>query len=316
VKVLGLTTTAWRSFYEQQEAAVETAGVDYETLEVPGDHRGFDDGVRKRSALDYVRYYPQVLRHCLDGYDLIHANYGLTTPFAVCQPSLPVVASLWGGEFIGNRFAPVTRVSVKRADAVLVPSEPMVDRLPPSVRDRARVVPFPVDTDRFQPVPRDEARERVGWDTDDQVVLFPYAEARYEKNYPLAERVVDGLDDDDVELRSVANEPYERMPDYLNASDALLVTSRWESGPMTVKEALACGVPVVSRPVGFAPNVLDDVRHCRLGRTERELRQGLRDALAADGRLAGDGRERVTSYGRAEMGERVRAVYERCLAGG
>jgi glycosyltransferase involved in cell wall biosynthesis len=310
VRVLGLTTTAWRSFYEQQEAAVRGAGVDYTTLEVPGDHRGFDDAVRRRSPLDYLRFYPRVLAHSVGDYDLVHANYGLTVPIAIAQPRLPVVATLWGGEFVGNRFAPLIRAGVKRVAAVVVPSEPMLDRLPPSVRDRTHLVPFPVDTDLFRPRSRAAAREAVGWDTDRRVVLFPYAEARYEKNYPLAERVVDGLDAD-VELRSVANEPYESMPDYLNASDALLITSRWESGPMTVKEALACDLPVVSRPVGFAPVVLDGVRNCRVGATERELRRGLADALAA-GRAVG-GRDRVVSYGREEMGERLRAVYDRCL---
>lgn len=312
MQVLGLTTTAWRSFYEQQETAIHGTGIDYTTLEVPGDHRAFDDTVRHRSALDYVRFYPRVLRRTLEGYDLVHANHGLTAPFAVGQPHLPVVVSLWGGEFIGNRFTPLIRAGVKRADAVVVPSEPMVERLPASVHDRTHVVPFPVDTDAFRPRARAAAREAVDWDTDRQVVLFPYAEARYEKNYALAERVVAGLDAD-VELRSVANEPYEAMPNYLNASDALLVTSRWESGPMTVKEALACNLPVVSRPVGFAPAVLDGVRNCHLGATERELRRALGDVLAAAG-LA-NGRERVSPYGREEMGERIRAVYERCLGG-
>lgn len=306
---LGLTTTAWRSFYEQQEAAIDMVGVDYRTLEVPGDHRAFDDVVRRRSLFDYARFYPQVLRQSLSGYDLVHANYGLTAPFAVCQPHLPVVVSLWGGEFVGNRFAPVIRACVKRADAVIVPSEVMVERLPASVHDRTHVVPFPVDTDEFRPRPRAVARESIGWDTDRDVVLFPYAEARYEKNYPLAERVVDGLDD--VELRSVANEPYERMPAYLNASDALLITSRWESGPMTVKEALACNLPVVSRPVGFVPNVLDGIDSTCVGATERELRQGLRTALDTDREV--DGRQSVRSYRPADMGGRIRAVYERCL---
>lgn len=312
VRALSLTTTAWRSFYEDQQAALERAGVEATTLEVPGDHRAFDGGVRRRSPLDYLRYYPQVLRESFGDYDLVHANYGLTAPFAAAQPRLPVVVSLWGGEFVHNTFEPVIRRSLARADAVVVPSEPMVGRLPSAVRDRAHVVPFPVDTERFRPRPRAAAREAVGWDTDAHVVLFPYAEGRYEKNYPLARRVVDGLPDD-VELRSVANEPHERVADYLNASDALLLTSRWESGPMTAKEALACEVPVVSRPVGFVPDLLSGLDACHVGRTERELRRGLSRALGTDADPGG--RERVARNTRARMGERLRAVYERCLDG-
>ena len=312
LRALGLTTTTWASFYEQQTAALRAQGVEHTTLEVGGDHRAFDDGVARRTPLDYVRFYPRVLREALGEYDVVHANYGLTAPFAVAQPSRPVVVSLWGGEFRANPYAPVVRTAVLGADAVVVPSAAMLDRLPVGARDRARVVPFPVDTDRFTPRPRADAREAVGWETDDPVVLFPYATSRYEKNYALAERVVAGLDGD-VELRTVTNEPYERMPDYLNASDALLVTSRWESGPMTVKEALACDLPVVSRPVGFVPDLLDDVHHCHVGRTERELRTGLERVLASATRP--DGRDLVRDNDQATFGQRLLAVYEECLAG-
>lgn len=307
LRVLGLTTTAWRSFYRQQVEAVDRAGVEYTTLSVPGDHRAFEDAIRRRSMADYARFYPTVLRHSLREYDVLHANYGLLAPLAVAQPRLPVVLTLWGGEFIGNRYAPLIRFFAARADAVVVPSEPMIERLPEAVRDDAHLIPFPIDTDLFRPIPRAEARAQVGWETDRPVVLFPYAEARYEKNYPLAKRVVEGLSVD-AELRSVANRPYEEMPYYVNASDALLITSRWESGPMVIKEALACNVPVVSRNVGFAPGLLDGVRHCHVGTTERELRSALESVLLASERS--DGRPVVSGYGLEEMGSRLREVYE------
>lgn len=63
--------------------------------------------------------------------------------------------------------------------------------------------------------------------------------------------------------------------------------------------------------VGFAPAVLEGVRNCHVGRTERELRQGLRNVLAAD--ASTDGRNRVTDYDETAMGERIRAIYEECL---
>lgn len=306
IRVLGLTTTGWRSFYEAQEAALAEAGITCITRDVPGDHRAFHDGVRERSVLDYLRLYPTVLRE-VPRCDLVHANYGLTAPFALAQPR-PSVLTLWGGEFVANPYASLIGACTRRVDEVIVPSAALAERLPDGVEPH--VIPFPVDTDLFRPVDTRSARERVGWDADGRIVLFPYATSRFEKNYPLAERVVDGLDVD-AELRTVANRPHEEMPYYLNASDAVLVTSRWESGPMVVKEALACEVPVVARPVGFAPSVLDGVDGCRIGRTERELRSALSTVLRAGGRA--DGRDRVLEYGAAEMGEHLRTVYERCL---
>lgn len=46
------------------------------------------------------------------------------------------------------------------------------------------------------------------------------------------------------------------LPALLNALDVLVVASERETGPLVMLEALACGVPVVSTPVGRAPEVL------------------------------------------------------------
>ena len=39
------------------------------------------------------------------------------------------------------------------------------------------------------------------------------------------------------------------------ALDLYLITSRLEGGPKALLEALACGIPVVSTPVGMVPDV-------------------------------------------------------------
>lgn len=311
-RVLSLTTTDWRSFYRTQVAALEAAGVSVTTLEVPGDFRARKDGIERRTPVDYLRYLPRVLREVGDGYDVVHANYGLTAPFAALSSALPTtdlgfVCTLWGGEFLDNPYGRAIGPFAASADRVVVPSRAMADRI-----DLAcDVIPFPVDAGLFRPIPRAEARERVGWDEDERIVLFPYAPTREEKNYPLARRVVDSLEMD-ATLRWVANQPYEDVPYYLNAADAVLIASRFESGPMTIKEAVACNVPVVSRDVGFAREVLEGVSNSRVVAADADLPEAL-DAVLAAGERA-DGRRRVAGYTTEEMGERLRAVYDECLA--
>ena len=48
----------------------------------------------------------------------------------------------------------------------------------------------------------------------------------------------------------------------LNASDLLLVTSLSETGPIIVKEALACNCPIISTNVGDVQKLIRNVQNC------------------------------------------------------
>ena len=48
----------------------------------------------------------------------------------------------------------------------------------------------------------------------------------------------------------------------LNASDLLLVTSFSETGPIIVKEALACNCPIVSTDVGDVKKLINNISNC------------------------------------------------------
>lgn len=70
----------------------------------------------------------------------------------------------------------------------------------------------------------------------------------------LSRTIVDRGLDDVVVLAG----PRPTVDDELAAADVVAITSRWESGPLVVLEALALGRPVVSTRVGLAPDVIDD----------------------------------------------------------
>ncbi|WP_101298262.1 glycosyltransferase [Halegenticoccus soli] len=296
LRVLQLATSP-RSFFTQQVEALEARGVDCTTITVPTPEEG------GRSPREYARFYADVLREGVGSYDLVHANYGLVGPAALAQPTRPIVLTLWGSDVMGPAW--LKRLSAfvaRRSDAVIAPSRPLAREL----TCPHHLIPFGVDTDLFRPIDRAEARERVGWDPDARVVLFPYDAGRAVKNYDLARRVVDGVGPG-VELETVSGVDYEEMPYYMNASDALLVTSVRESGPMVVREAAACNVPVVSTPVGFVPDVLAGVENSVVADSEADLVAGLKAVLASDGRS--NGRSAVAGLSVDEMADRLLAVY-------
>lgn len=298
LRVLQVATSN-RSFFQQQVQVLEERGIECETLVVPRPRSG------GRGPREYLSAYLQLLGQGLADFDLVHVNYGLIGPLALCQPTRPVVLTLWGSDVMGPRWlARVSKTAAKWSDAVVAPTKPLARRLDVPYE----YVPFGVDTDLFEPIDRDTARERVGWSTDERIVLFPYDPNRPVKNYDLAKRVVARVPD--ATLETVSGVAYEMMPAYMNASDALLVTSEHESGPMTVCEATACNLPVVSRDVGFVSDVLEDVEPTGIADTEDELVAALTEVLAADERSNG---RAVTDRSLDRLGRELVHVYQKVL---
>lgn len=309
-RVLNLVTKAEARFYAQQVRVLARRGTDCTTVPVPGRHDPGPDAA-SRSVLDYLRFYPTVLRRAVGDYDLVHANSGLTAPAALAQPRRPVVCSLWGTE-LTNRYGPVTRACAGLCDAVVVMSERMA-----RVLDReCYVVPHGVDRSLFSPRDRAAARAELGWDPAARHVLFPYSPRRVVKDYPRATRIVGRAAarvDADVRLQTVSGEPHERVATAMNAADALLLTSEQEGSPNSVKEALACNLPVVATPVGDVPERLDGVSPSTVGATDAELVDGLASILRDPRRS--DGREAVEPVSLERMAARLEAIYADVLDG-
>jgi len=294
-----------KPFIEYQLQALQEEGVDCTTLMVPG-REGQGD---TRSMMDYLRFWPRVYREIDDKYDLIHANYGLLGPMAVTQTDLPVVMTLWGTDLFGP-YGWVSKAVAPYCDAVIVMSEGMAAGID---RD-CDVIPHCVNFDRFQPKSQLEAQQEVGWDDDAYHVIFPYKADREEKNYTLANRVVETVDnilDKRVTLEVVWGVSHDTFPDYLNAADCLIMTSEYEGSPNVIKEALACNLPVVSTDVGDVSERLDGVSQSSICTSEAELVGELVSILRQGDRS--NGRAAVENLSLEWMSQEILNVYERVL---
>lgn len=309
LRVLYLTTSR-EVFFDQQIETVEKKGVDATVVVVPGEDQIDGDMGSGRGVWEYLEFFPRVRRALRDGdFDLIHANYGLTAPYAITQWSLPVVLTLWGSDVVGFDGR-VTKACVWCCDAITVRSAEMRDLL----GHEAHILPSGIDLERFESMDRLEAREQVGWDRDKKQVLFPYSPDYERKNYPMAERVVEEARthfDEEIELQTISGINHEEVPVYMNAADALLLTSNHEGSPNTVKEAMACDLPVVSTAVGDVRTRLEGVSPSGVGETEGELVEHLVAVLEADSRS--NGREEVREVSWDRIGDRILGIYNDVL---
>ncbi len=304
--VLNLVTKRDFAPFKQQVEILQQQGLEVTTLEVPAERRVTDDEISSRSLSDYIRLSAQSFRSSFGPYDVIHANYGLTLPAALAQPNLPVVATLWGSDLMG-KYGSIVSGCARCANEVIVRSEEMAAELGTD----SHVIPHGLDLDLFRPIPQFHARRAVGWSQDTKHVLFPYPITRDVKDYPRAERVVEETSQKlscEITLQTISNVAHEKMPLYLNAADALLLTSKREGSPNSVKEAMACNVPVVSTEVGDVPERLAGVDPSHVCQTDADLVDGLVDALQRG--PESNGRETAKELSIERMGKRIRRVYE------
>lgn len=179
------------------------------------------------------------------------------------------------------------------------------------------VIPCGVNLGAFKPYDRDEARARLRWPKDKFIVLFPFDPTRPEKRYDLARASVDRLVQNgvDAELMTVINVPNEEMPWYYSGANALLLSSDYEGSPTSIKEALACNLPVVSTRVGDVHEQLNGIAGTWICPPDAAtIARSLRAAFDWSQNGEFQGRAAVAKYDQALTVERIVGVYTDVLS--
>ena len=178
------------SFVNAQMDSLRPLGVEYDVVFVNG----------RESRLNYLRGVFAVRRRVqAQRYDLIHAHFGLSGWVARFQGRSPLVVSFMGDDVlgrpdrdgritaVGRLFQVSARVLARRADAVIVKSRQMKDRLG---LESAHVIPNGIDLDLFAPIDRPAACSVLGLDPTRKYVIFPYDRSLAVKRFDLIEQAV------------------------------------------------------------------------------------------------------------------------------
>jgi len=267
---------------------------------------GFPPG--RSEYVPAIRRLRRLIRE--ESFDLVHAHYGLAGWCARLAGAAPLVVTFHGTDVRHHIVGPMSRRLAWRADLVAAVSRalfapeggrPGLPAVPGSA-----VLPCGPDLARFHPIPRERARGDLGLDPVGRYLLFPANPARPEKR---ADRAVELATAAGAELLTGGRIDPAEMPVWINAADAVLITSENEGFGMVCVEALACDVPVLSTPVGIAPFALEGVDGALCAPFDARLwLERLRPHLeAADSRVRGA--RRAASLSSARMAERTIVAY-------
>ena len=235
-------------------------------------------------------------------YDLIHSHYwlsGVVGTMARTRWLIPHLITFHTLGAVKNDTTPAENESpgriarerqlVQDADGIIVPVAGEKVHLITyygAPGEKVDTIACGVNLDRFQPRSQAAARQRLGMDDQEEVVLYVgrfaplkgvgvllEAVALLKARRPRLKVVLVGGDgpaaegDQALMMRTMTLEIEERvvfagrvhpdqLADYYAAADFLALPSHYESFGLVVLEALACGTPVLATPVGVAQAVI------------------------------------------------------------
>ena len=243
--------------------------------------------------------------------DVVHAHYGLSGLLANLQRRVPVVTTYHGSDINDKKVLLFSKIAMRLSAWNIYVSNKTLKIANP--KKKYTLLPCGIDLTDLQLTERREAKRQINLSENKKYILFAGAFDNAVKNAPLARETVALIREDNVELLELKGYSREEVTLLMCASDALLMTSLTEGSPQVIKEAMACGCPVVSVDVGDVKERMIGVDGCYIAHTRepKEIANLLNKALSFDKRTRG--REKVLADGldNGLIAERLVNMYNR-----
>ncbi len=257
-------------------------------------------------------------------FDIVHAHYSMSAFVAILAGAKNLVISFMGDDLLGSQKHDSTYTIKGKLQVILsyliskIATYNIVKSIEMSKKlNKFEIIPNGVNFNKFRPILKDKAIDKLGFDNSINYVLFPANKNRPEKNYSLFIKAKDLLNQPNIEILSFDNTSNEIVPFYFNASTLIVLTSYHEGSPNVIKEAMACNIPIVSTDVGDVEEVIGNTEGCYITTFEPEdVADKIKMALEfAKTKGRTKGRERLVELGldSETVAKKIISIYEKVL---
>jgi len=268
-------------------------------------------GLQGKGLQGYLYNLPK-LKQRIKAYkpDVIHAHYGLSGLLANLQRKVPVVTTYHGSDINDKKVLPFSKLAMRLSAWNVFVSQKALNLVQP--KKKYSLLPCGIDFSDAQLTHRKEARQKMGLSQDKRYILFAGAFDNAVKNAPLAKEVVSLLQDANVEMIELKGFSREEVTLLMCSVDAFLMTSNSEGSPQVIKEAMACGCPIVSVDVGDVQERIKNLDGCYVSQTRNpsEIAVLLKRAMAFEGKTQGRKRISVDELENKQVARKLKRILE------
>lgn len=271
--------------YEQGEA-LRRQGLDVDYFLIEGD--GF---------MSYFKNVAPLKRKIREfNPDLLHAHYGLSGLTAVLQREVPVLTTFHNGETLGFKQNFISSIASLYNKHTIYVAQHVYDKALFKRKTNYTIMPCGVTLEDLPKLDFHKTREKLGFMPDKKYILFGGAFSNLRKNYPLLKSALSLIDDINIEIIEMKGLTRAQTTELMCACDLFALPTKSEGSPQALKEAMACGCPIVATDVADIKYLLGDMDgHFICTFEPEDVANNIRKALMFEGRTKG--RDRIIELG-------------------